>query len=638
MNCLRRILFACLLLPACLLHAQPSVTNVQVFPHPDNVLRYQCVFSTTQDAYGFVEYYFLDGSDTIRRNTDFTNPSMGHSISIMGLLPQTQYWFRAVAFDSTGCYPGQWGTFTPDSLHALVNTANLTTTNTVAGPALGYFLANTTNGNPDRYAGIYDRKGRLVWYQRMPGVASQAVDGNCQGIVYLPNSRTVLFADCGRITEIRLDGTTVRTLNLASLAPGWMPYQDVYPMTNGNWLLLAAKLDTVDKSSVGGDPNALVVGPGILEFDGANTQVWSWSAFDHLNPLTSPAPGGAWVPKYGAQAIDWLHANSVMMDGDGNPMLSFTSTNQVVKIARQGGNVVWTCGENGDIEILPLDSFNVLGSILPSRSGYYLGIDRSGLDSLSRIVEWWIDFSYIQARFETSQEFVLPVADFSPDRASLQKQSTGNYTAMGANGHSILELASNGNLLWRAESDSTLQRVFWLEDMYYRVHPDYLGDSVVCASDSLVILEADPPGGIWSGPFVSGDTFHVAAAGAGFFPITYKWGPETLRFELMVDPGANCGVGVGDPVRNDLGLEVWPNPFENALNLSIDLPKAGEVSAELWAMDGRLLRTEDLGRRPAGRQQWTWGMDQLSEVSSGACLLVIRGDNFQPVLHRVIRL
>ncbi|MFN8395606.1 MAG: aryl-sulfate sulfotransferase [Bacteroidia bacterium] len=637
MNCLRRILFACLLLPTCVLYAQPSVTNVQAFPHPDNVLRYQCTFSTTQSAYGFVEYYFLDGSDTIRRNTDYSNPSTAHSISIIGLLPQMQYWYRAVAFDSTGCYPGQWGTFTPDSLNALVTTATLTRTNTVAGPEFGYFLANTTNGNPDRYAGIYDRKGRLVWYQRMPGVASQAVDGNCQGIVYAPGSRSVLFSDCGRITEISLNGTTTRTLNIASLAPGWMPYQDVYPTSNGNWLVLAAKVDTVDKSSVGGDPNALVVGPGILEFDAASTQVWSWSAFDHLNPLTSPSPGGDWVPKYGAQAIDWLHANSVMLDGDGNPMLSFTGTNQVVKIARQGGNVVWTSGDNGDIEILPLDSFQVLGSILPSRSGYYLGFDRSGMDSLSRVVEWWIDFSYIQARYTMSQQFVLPTADFSPDRASLQKQSTGNYTVMAANGHSISELASNGNLLWRAESDSTLQRVFWLGDLYHRVNPEYLGDSVVCAHDSLVILQADPPGGIWSGPFVSGDTFNVAAAGAGFFPITYKWGPESLQFELMVDPGTNCGVGFGEPRRNELGLEVWPNPFGNALNMAMDLPKAGEVSVEIWSLDGRMLHSENLGKQAAGRHEWALDTEVLNGRPTGAYLLVIRGTQFQPSMRRVVR-
>lgn len=584
--------------------AQPTVSGLTATPQPGNVLRYACSFTTSQAARGFVEYVWWDGQDSIRAKTGFTDSATTHQLTILGLVPQQTVLYRAVAFDATGCYPGAWDTFATAAVPVGVTHARVIHLSGVAGDPPGYVLTHTTLGNPDRYVQVHDRKGRLRWYERMPGIAAATVDGPCQSFTYNPDTRSILFTDCGSVMEMALDGTTLNSLHIASLAPGWMPHHDVFRNAAGNWLMLVARVDTIDKSSVGGDPNALVVGPGILEYTPSGSLVWSWSAFDHRDPLASPAPGGDWVAKLGPQAINWLDANSLMEDADGNPMLSLAGANQVIKIARSGSSIVWACGSDGDIEILPLDSFQVMNGLRPAQPGHYLAVDNRGLDSLSRAIEWWIDFSYIHARMEVSWEHILPAADFTADDGNVHALSNGNYMIASAEGRSVTEITHAGSLLWRAVYDSALTRAFWVEDFYARIHPQYLGDSVVCASDSLVILRATPSGGIWSGPFVSGDTFDAAAAAAGFFPLTYKWGPEELHFELMVDPGANCGVGVAEGTHPRIQFSAFPNPFRGHLGVELDLEQAEELALEVRTMDGRTLIREYLGKWSPGHHQW----------------------------------
>ncbi len=587
-----------------------------------NVLRYDCSFNTSQLARGFLEYYFVDGIDTVWAATGFTDSATVHQLVWLGLAPQTLYHYRAVAFDATGCYPGSWQSLTTSALPIGANNNPIVNISSVAGDAPGYVMTNSAVADPDRYVQIHDRKGRLIWYERMPGIAADAVDGPCQSFTYNPTTQTIFFTNCGTVSEWKLDGTVLNTLNFGSLAPGWMPHHDVFRNAAGNWMVLAANVDTVDKSSVGGDPNALVVGPGIFEFTSNGNLVWSWSAFDHLDPLQSPGPGGDWVAKFGPQAINWLDANSVMQDGDGNPMLSFGGESQVVKIARTGSNIVWTCGDNGDIEVLPFDSFAVVHSLRPSRPGYYLSLDNQGLDNgLTRAIEWWIDFSYIQARLEISWQHILPIADFTATDGNIDRMRNGNYMIGSFDGKSVTEITANGAVLWRADYDSSLHKAFWVESLYPRISPQYLGDLTVCATDSIVILEASVPGGIWSGPFVSGDTFFAGLASTGIFPIVYKWGPEELQFELTVDPTVNCGVGVSEVAKQNLELTVFPNPFGSHLNLQLNLAQQEAVSIDIFALDGRQVWHEDLGKWNPGKHSM-----QLNprELPSGANVIQVR--------------
>jgi hypothetical protein len=613
------LLFACFCATS---YAQISISNVTSTPQALNVLRYEVSFSTNQAAHTFVEFGWQDGADSLKYATNVDAVATNHQFTLLGLVAGKNYRYRALAFDSTGCFASAWANFTTAALPSGTGIVDhLTVTTTTAGPG-GFLLTNTRDANPERFLQMYDRRGHLVWYEQMLGDAAANLDGPCQHFNYDPHSNSIFLTQCDQVTEMAFDGSILHTISLTNTAPEWMAHHDVVRNHLGNLLVLAAKMDTVDKSSVGGDANALVVGPGILEYSPSGNLVWSWSAFAHKNPLYSPNPGGNWVPKFGPQAIDWLGANSVYEDDDLNYMMTWGTSNDIMKIDNQFSSIAWECGPHGFIDILIPDSFAAPHSLGLSRLGYYLTFDNRGLDSLSRVIEWWIDFGYTTPLMKISWEYALPAADFSPEDGNATRLSNGNILIGAGNAGNILEVTDAGSLLWRGEANAPLYRAFWVEDLYPRVHPSYIGDSLVCLStDSVLKLVASPPGGVWSGPFVHGDTFDAALAGPGHYNITYKWGPESVSTDVYVDESVNCGVALPGASTPNLSFTAFPNPYSDHLNLLFDLKAQEDIWVEGFALNGQLRFREALGLRQPGKHQVLLDSENLGK---GPLLIVLR--------------
>ncbi len=63
------------------------------------------------------------------------------------------------------------------------------------------------------------------------------------------------------------------------------------------------------------------------------------------------------------------------------------------------------------------------------------------------------------------------------------------------------------------------------------------------------------------------------------------------------------GVGDGPLAAGFAALGNAPNPFHLATNLEFTLGRASDVTLEVFTLDGRLVQSQTLGRRPAGHQQ-----------------------------------
>jgi hypothetical protein len=437
--------------------------------------------------------------------------------------------------------------------------------------------------------------------------------------------------------EIDLQGNVLTDFDLGTIAPGWYAHHDVAKTYAGNWLLLASTIDTVDKSSVGGSANAIIVGPGLLEISPSGNLLWTWSIFDHYNPLSSPGPGGDWVDKFGPESINWLDANSVIEDVDQNPMLSFGGSSDVIKINRSNGSIAWDCGLNGFIEILPADTFIAQHSLRPSRPGYYLSMDNQGLaNGQSRAIEWWIDFGYSNPTMMISWEYVLPAAEYSPENGSMERLPGNGFLVGSSEGKTITQLDNSGTVLWKGSLDTSIYKAFWVPSLYPLANPEFLGDTIVCLNDSVIELQASPSGGFWSGDFVNGSQFDASAAGAGDHVVTYKYGGESIDVTLHVDNNPNCGVGIKPIKRQSLAFVAFPNPFQEQLTLLFDLNASEDMVLEIFALDGRKLLQEDLGRMNPGRHTITLGPEYFSTSGPQAiCLRSLSGKAGARVLLRM---
>jgi hypothetical protein len=107
----------------------------------------------------------------------------------------------------------------------------------------------------------------------------------------------------------------------------------------------------------------------------------------------------------------------------------------------------------------------------------------------------------------------------------------------------------------------------------------------VCLTDTIVTLTATP-GGTWSGPGISGNTFSAAAAGIGVHRVTYTAtnanGCTTTRFaNIVVNDCRERHNAFQEAIR------IWPNPNDGRFSLQFNSDKYKEMKVKIVDSKGR---------------------------------------------------
>lgn len=115
----------------------------------------------------------------------------------------------------------------------------------------------------------------------------------------------------------------------------------------GNKFILATRVIDVDLSKMfaGGLVNAKLLDLIIQELDANNNVVFEWKCYDHL-PLTD-AVG---VDYTSSGVIDWVHCNAINLDTDTTLLLSSRHLNEVTRIDRRSGRIIWRLGPNASTQ------------------------------------------------------------------------------------------------------------------------------------------------------------------------------------------------------------------------------------------------------------------------------------------------
>lgn len=111
-------------------------------------------------------------------------------------------------------------------------------------------------------------------------------------------------------------------------------------LPNGHALLMIYDPQTVDMSRIvpGGNPAATVVGLVIQELDAQKQVVFEWRSWDHFQITDATAEDLT------AAVIDYAHGNALERDADGNILLSSRHMDEITKIDRQTGDIMWRLG------------------------------------------------------------------------------------------------------------------------------------------------------------------------------------------------------------------------------------------------------------------------------------------------------
>jgi hypothetical protein len=191
-----------------------------------------------------------------------------------------------------------------------------------------------------------------------------------------------------------------------------------------------------------------LVGDQVVEWDPCiNAVVWNWHLFDHHTPETDRR--------------DYSHTNTIEPDPrDGTLILSCRNMNQLVKVDRATGEIVWRLGVNGDFGMDPADYFyhqhspelQPNGNILLFDNG--TGRPEAQDGEFSRALELRIDESAMTAEavwsYRHTPDLFCPIwsdADRLPNGNTLiafGTRSEGDTTR-------YVEVTAEGEVVWEVE-------------------------------------------------------------------------------------------------------------------------------------------------------------------------------------------
>jgi hypothetical protein len=182
------------------------------------------------------------------------------------------------------------------------------------------------------YVMIVDNYGTPIYYKKN---AMLALDFKVQ-----PNG-LLTYHDRDSRTVLGLD-SSYNIVGTFKCGNGYLTdFHDVQLLLNGHYLILGQDYQTVRMDTVvqGGDSAATVIGLIIQEKDENHNVVFQWRSWDHF--LITDASDNIDLT---AHTIDYVHGNSVELDIDGNIIISCRYMNEVTKINRSTGELIWRMG------------------------------------------------------------------------------------------------------------------------------------------------------------------------------------------------------------------------------------------------------------------------------------------------------
>lgn len=289
----------------------------------------------------------------------------------------------------------------------------------VDDPDPGYLFILSRPQTPVKHPGylsILDNYGTPVFYRYL---SYQSGLFKVQ-----PSGLLSFYKSDGDVKQVYLMDSAFQIVDSVWMEDYDLDTHDFIAMENGHFLMFGLELRSIDMSAIvdGGQVDATVKGCVIQELDENKNVVFEWNSFDHY--LITDSNKDLTV-----SSLDYVHPNSLEIDTDGNILLIARAMNEITKIDRQTGNIIWRLGGKNN-QFTFADSthmFSMPHSIRKvNNEGYYTLFDNGTKrnPSYTRGIEYLIDQE--SKTIEMVWEYDANKAVFSPSGGSTQRLPSGN--------------------------------------------------------------------------------------------------------------------------------------------------------------------------------------------------------------------
>jgi hypothetical protein len=258
-------------------------------------------------------------------------------------------------------------------------------------PAPGYLIIdNPNNETYDIGYALADNYGNAPYFDTL--------SSDEEMIYYLPfYDGTIGCFDGDMLVLYNQDMAIVDTVHFPSQYT--RDFHDAIKLRNGHYMLLCGNHRIVDMSVIveSGYQEAEIMSTILVETDPSGEIYWVWDPWDHMSITDVTDDVNLTMP-----VIDFNHANSIEEDEDGNIYLSSRNLDEITKIDKETGEIIWRMGgsacKNNDFTFIDDDIGNDFGfshqhSIEILENGNFLLFDNGNMrpDYYSRAVEYEVD-------------------------------------------------------------------------------------------------------------------------------------------------------------------------------------------------------------------------------------------------------
>ncbi len=194
-------------------------------------------------------------------------------------------------------------------------------------PSPGYFFLSATP-----YLEIVDNEGTPVFYRK---VAGSIYDFKLQ-----PNGELTYFLYPVSCYGLNNSYNQVQTFTTADSFS--VDVHDLRVLPDGSYYLFGKRNVTMDLSQYGGSPVADIIDGALQGFDSSGNLIFQWDALDHYK-ITDLDSNDANTNLINA-VQDFPHFNSVDFDSDGNLLISARNLDEITKVDRNTGEIIWRWG------------------------------------------------------------------------------------------------------------------------------------------------------------------------------------------------------------------------------------------------------------------------------------------------------
>jgi outer membrane protein assembly factor BamB len=409
------------------------------------------------DSQAYIEYW-RDSAGSKDKMASLTSPlGMKHSLVLCSIRPETKYSYQVVTIQNKVKNTSKIYSFKSRKLPEWLQRQFKAS---YAKPNLlpkkfkkGFFLLSKRETPGVAY--ILDYKGNLRWYHTVEGTGFKVSHfTKDQTIISILGKNDEPTSYGSEILEINLQGDTITHLKKGQGDFKQVIHHEIIKKSTNEIVTLYVDERITDLTSIGGKKKDTINGDGILILDKKGKQLWKWSVFDDTDPMKDKA-----LLK---TKKDWMHANSLNYDKDGNFIISFYNTGQIWKVDAKSGKVIWKLGKGGTMKIPANCNFSQAHAAHINQEGSLLFFDNGVDKKQSSVFAFKVDEKGKKVALDFHIE--LPKDIYNDRMGSAYMIDKETLLCCCSKRHITVLTNKKGVLLWTLESEIPPYRVTFIPE------------------------------------------------------------------------------------------------------------------------------------------------------------------------------